>query len=1224
MRSKPLLIILFLLSCFALAPNSSCQLNFSGAVSDSTTGPLMAGLVYHTTGFTVPAGQTFTIPANTIVKFNGLTSGCNILGTLNVTASMANPVIFTVIEDDTAGGDTNFDGITSMPSVGSWLGIDIDQNTGGGNLTGLEVRYSGNNNQAAITSRGTSGLVLSQCRFRDYENGAINLDHSGLPIIDGCIFENGDFPGDNIQIQALVGFSNNVAMNNSGFNVWGIDSANLAADLTINANNMMGGAFVLDTGLSIPAPHTLTLNAGVRIKVLSAGTSVNVAGSLVCNGSAGSEVVFTGFSDDSIGGDTNNDGASTGAPGSWRGLSFGINATGSLSHTRIAFGGSSSTAGIDISGAGVCSFSDCQVTDNLAAAVDFSNTTTGAVFTNCQFDRNAQSVTGLRVDDLPNLVNCTATANVSADAIEISNGTLTTNVVIQANNQIAGALKFTSSLVVPAGLSLTLDAGITIKFMLASSTAQVHGTLIANGTAGSPVVFTTIHDDVFGGDTAKDGATTGLPAQIRGINFSSTSTASSLSHTHVRFGGNASVGSIVISSSSPSITDCVVEDGAAMGINLLSTAFPTISNCQIDRCDASIVTNNIESLVGLSGNLASNCLTRNAVLCTDNSVGADLTIIASNLIKNVLVCSTSISIPSTVKLELRAGVILKFSSTSAQLNVSGRLVCGGSPLSPVILTGLADDASGGDTNLDGAATVPSPGLWRGVSLNSGANPIVLNFTVIRYAGNAGVPGLSMNAVDLTMINSAIEFCLDEGIDFGTADISPVICNCRFDNNGRAMERLRMSNLKNMRDNTASGNTVANVGRVTSGAVGVSDVINKRALLGGVLAIDTTITVGLGKSLRVEAGSILKFRNSSQMLQATSGIIEILGTGLEPVIMTTIDDDDFGGDSGLDGLTSGTAGSWRGVNVGSNTLGRVEFLRIRYAGNGSTTAFNQSSPTVAVESIRVEHCLAQGITLGIASGDIDNLVVFNCGSGIDINGVGTNIRHATVTGCTGNGIDASPFLFTGLIQNSISWGNGVNFVGTTAANLFSSNGDAVLAGMNGNLNADPLFLDPSPSVGNLFLDSASPCVGAADFFVSLFVANDHVESTRMADDDLDGASLSDMGAYERAPFFMVFAGRPVIGETMIFAMLGPPAIGNLYVGLLDGLPQYFLPYGMYLAGAVTNVFFEMPISANFGFPLAFPNNPAFVGIPFAVQMVGAPLGNLGVGSFTNVYRGVVQD
>ena len=53
---------------------------------------------------------------------------------------------------------------------------------------------------------------------------------------------------------------------------------------------------------------------------------------------------------------------------------------------------------------------------------------------------------------------------------------------------------------------------------------RVQGTLIAQGTASSPIVFTSIKDDAYGGDTNGDGsATTPMPGEFKAIDVEASS-----------------------------------------------------------------------------------------------------------------------------------------------------------------------------------------------------------------------------------------------------------------------------------------------------------------------------------------------------------------------------------------------------------------------------------------------------------------------------------------------------------------------------------------------------------------------------------------------------------------------------------------------------------------------------------------------------------------------------
>ncbi|MCY2994691.1 MAG: SBBP repeat-containing protein [Planctomycetota bacterium] len=118
----------------------------------------------------VPNGLTLTIQPGAIVK---LDVGAGIVvqpgGHLIADGTVAQPIIFTSIKDDSAGGDTNGDGNTSLSTAGDWQWLRLE-GTAVGDLDYVQVRYGGNSSN----SYGAGGEI-------ELVNGAtLTLDNSSV------------------------------------------------------------------------------------------------------------------------------------------------------------------------------------------------------------------------------------------------------------------------------------------------------------------------------------------------------------------------------------------------------------------------------------------------------------------------------------------------------------------------------------------------------------------------------------------------------------------------------------------------------------------------------------------------------------------------------------------------------------------------------------------------------------------------------------------------------------------------------------------------------------------------------------------------------------------------------------------------------------------------------------------------------------------------------------
>lgn len=105
-------------------------LHVGGALGkDTTWSPATAKVIVVDSNLAVPAGVTLRIEAGTVVKFSGASARLDVTGALQIAGTAASPVILTSIRDDTAGGDTNEDGVASSPTGVEWGGISANRGT---------------------------------------------------------------------------------------------------------------------------------------------------------------------------------------------------------------------------------------------------------------------------------------------------------------------------------------------------------------------------------------------------------------------------------------------------------------------------------------------------------------------------------------------------------------------------------------------------------------------------------------------------------------------------------------------------------------------------------------------------------------------------------------------------------------------------------------------------------------------------------------------------------------------------------------------------------------------------------------------------------------------------------------------------------------------------------------------------------------------------------------
>ena len=987
-----------------------------------------------------------------------------------------------------------------------------------------------------------------------------------------------------------------------------------------------GTTYFAPGGLTVPEGQTLTVGEGAVVKF--GGGALDCHGTLTVQGTASEPVHFTSVEDDSIGGDTGQDGPTAGAPGQWGGLILRDASDASTVHRAVLRFADDS---IRLLAADV-TVTDTTLADGSGTGLNLTGTSFPTV-SGCAFNDNDRPVDNAQLDALVGFANNTAGGNALHDAIRCEGsgeGFLEQALFLSGSATLGPANTLNGDgVVIVAGVLveadaadvLTLEAGLILKFEdLISVNAQFP--LVCSGTAQQPVVFTSVHDDSVGGDTGKDGAAVApAPGAWGELDFTGPAAgASVLTGVRVRYGSG-----VVLNAADLTLADSTVELCSGAGLDLFHNSFPAVTGCRFDSNQEPVARVPLEALAGFGGNAAAgNAVTDELSVGPGGSLGVavsgEVTVAPPQTLNGsgvVLLTPNGYTLTAGSRLTLEAGVVLKSRQNAfggASYFFEGELVCDGTEAQPVVFTGIADDAFGGDSNLDGTATVPAAGDWGRLVFQDGSDASALRHTIVRFAGVG--PALTLQGADVTLSDCRVERSSQDALDLGggASPSRPTVVGCRFeDNGGLAIDSASLPGLEGLRFNTAAGNALGDHARVSYGALLGGATLRGDSYPGDALVVDAVIDVGAGETLTVEEGVVLKMDAGTAIV--CSGSLFVRGTGFEPVVATSLKDDSIGGDTNGDGNASQPQpldwGFLRFTAFAETSA--VEHLTLRY-GN---SAFDCSSDQVAVRALRVESCFGRGALFADCSADVVNLVVLDAGGeGVRLTGGDFDLVHATVTGSGGDGIRTFGG-YLGDIRNTISVANaGENFRSVAAGRLFDSCGSPALAGIDGNIDADPLFADAIG--GDLGLQPGSPCIDAADFATALAVVTDAAEASRILDDDLSGVDRPDMGAYERAAYTLSVSGEPRIGTTFTMTYDGPPGTAVVAVGFLDGT-AYFAPYGFLTMGAGSSLSPVIFHPVGVPLPVAVPDEPLLDGLLFGTQALCHPAGDTSVGNLTNLYR-----
>jgi len=536
---------------------------------------------------TIASNAKLTIDPKVVIKSTGGYIIVN--GALIADGSETEKIVFTSINDDSSGGDTNDDGNNSVPSAGSWSGFSF-QSSGLdslNSLTHVDVRYA----NYAIQFTDCKGLV-ENCVIEQSSGNGFRIIGSANPIIKNNEIYNIKYTPVYMSMFAMPEFEGNT-LANIGINAIEIKPETYSQSDTFIFRSFAGydsityylnGTYTINDGTTITIPAGMVFKSGWQDPSYYYNYSIanfSVNGKLLVEGTVEEPTVFTSFYDDEFGNpkDCGNDGPATSSR--WMNEWFAFNNVSddasTVDHALLKY----AVNGFKLNSASP------NITNNKFENIDlgiYMNGVSEPVITGNIFHNLNKSPMSISLVAFPALIENNTITGSTYKVIEVNNETLTQDVTLPKRSfgGVGNIPYYFNGYTVGTGAILTINPGVICKF--GSGSINVQKGLIAQGSsaAGEEIVFTSMSDDFYGGDSNADGSNTSNDYnRWSGITFANTSIDASclLDYCVIKniYNYNDYAG-VTANSSSPSITNCSFI-AASNGVRATASSNPIINNC---------------------------------------------------------------------------------------------------------------------------------------------------------------------------------------------------------------------------------------------------------------------------------------------------------------------------------------------------------------------------------------------------------------------------------------------------------------------------------------------------------------------------------------------------------------------------------------------------------------------------------------------------------------------
>ncbi len=477
----------------------------------------------------ISSNARLTIQPGVVIKFRAdywYYANIIVQGNLIANGTPSNKIYFTSFKDDSKGGDSNNNGNTTTPEKGDW-GYEYYGTPGGikilNNSQVSDTVNSLKNCEISYTATGlrieNSHATIDSCIIQQATIGA-TIVGSANPDFKNTQFYNITSAPVELSMFSNPAFTNCTALN-VGYMALSVIPETFSQTATVPIRNFAGYnniAYLLSGTLTINSGTKITIPAGVVFKATSA-TGFTVNGRLNIEGTPGNPVVFTNDKDDNYGnpGDMNQNGSAT-LPdpidyyypvwgGTWINFTDVSDDSSAINNVIFKYGNTG------ISTLSASPTINSVRFENLYYGVDMNGVSAPKI-DNCIFHNLKYYPMQISLISYPASTTNNIISGKTYKVIKVRNETLTQDVTLPKRD-FGGVINipyYFDDYNVGTGATLTISPGVVCKFSVSVYYWSNPGRLdiskgfsaIGGASPDSTIVFTSILDDFYGGDSNSD------------------------------------------------------------------------------------------------------------------------------------------------------------------------------------------------------------------------------------------------------------------------------------------------------------------------------------------------------------------------------------------------------------------------------------------------------------------------------------------------------------------------------------------------------------------------------------------------------------------------------------------------------------------------------------------------------------------------------------------------